>query len=202
MSIKETVDTFFERNRERFINYLRKQFENAHMGRSDAEDIYADVYLAIHNNLQAGQIREDTNWSAYIFRIGYNMACKKYRREQTAESIDGDDRRAETIRRRVDECYRELIERDSSLLNDPTVDEYVSEELEHTPEPCSTMIQLFYHDGMSDRQIAEFYSRRGDTYSNPTNVRVKRWQCVKSFVYRVRRSLYHAGILEECPERS
>ena len=46
---------------------------------SEAMDIYNDVFIAIYNNLQKSRIAPDTNWEAYMLKIGKNMVDKIYR---------------------------------------------------------------------------------------------------------------------------
>lgn len=42
----------------------------------DAENLYQDTFLAVHENIQSGRVREDTSWKSYIMTIGLNLAVR------------------------------------------------------------------------------------------------------------------------------
>lgn len=71
----------------KFINYLCRQY--SFLSHSEAMDIYNDVFIAIYNNLQKSRIAPDTNWEAYMLKIGKNMVDKIYRPQRRPHSFLG-----------------------------------------------------------------------------------------------------------------
>lgn len=59
------------------------------------------------------------------------------------------------------------------------------------PEPCGSLIILFYYENLSMDEIAE---RIG--YKNATTAKSKKSQCMKDLIRRVKNSLLRAGILD------
>ncbi|MDE7510411.1 MAG: hypothetical protein K2M62_09830, partial [Muribaculaceae bacterium] len=71
-----------------FTSSLLNRYRGTGMSLDDAEDIYQDIFLAIHKNMKEGRVPADTAWQSYIMRIGFNLASKRWRSVSRNVSID------------------------------------------------------------------------------------------------------------------
>ena len=152
----------------------------------DAENIYQDTFLAVQNNLLEGRIKEDTSWSSYIMTIGLNMASKAYRKIGKTDSADdgfdndGEGSKSKTARE-VEKLVKNLSEEETPLYENEEALSLLGDELTHTPEPCGSIIRLFYYTNMSMDEIA---TKIG--YKNAS-------QCMSDLINRVTCALRNAG---------
>lgn len=197
---EDIVRKYYKEMRHRFIDYLMEKYKKSKMRQEDAENIYQDIFIAIQENLMLGRIKENTSWSSYIMTLGLNMASKQYRRigktDSTDETFDDDEEKQTMVARKVDELIKSKSEDEPELYNDPEAHAVLGEELTHTPEPCATIIRLTYYSGLSDTEITEEFDR----YNSAKAVKAKRWQCMKDLIYRVKKALFNAGIIDDRPE--
>ena len=159
----------------------------------DAENIYQDTFLAVQNNLLEGRIKEDTSWSSYIMTIGLNMASKAYRKiGKTDSDDDGFDNDGEGYKsktaREVEKFVKNLSEEETPLYENEEALSLLGDELTHTPEPCGSIIRLFYYTNMSMDEIA---TKIG--YKNATTAKAKKSQCMSDLINRVTCALRNAG---------
>ena len=159
----------------------------------DAENIYQDTFLAVQNNLLEGRIKEDTSWSSYIMTIGLNMASKAYRKIGKTDSADdgfdndGEGSKSKTARE-VEKLVKNLSEEETPLYENEEALSLLGDELTHTPEPCGSIIRLFYYTNMSMDKIA---TKIG--YKNATTAKAKKSQCMSDLINRVTCALRNAG---------
>ena len=159
----------------------------------DAENIYQDTFLAVQNNLLEGRIKEDTSWSSYIMTIGLNMASKAYRKIGKTDSADdgfdndGEGSKSKTARE-VEKLVKNLSEEETALYENEEALSLLGDELTHTPEPCGSIIRLFYYTNMSMDEIA---TKIG--YKNATTAKAKKSQCMSDLINRVTCALRNAG---------
>ena len=159
----------------------------------DAENIYQDTFLAVQNNLLEGRIKEDTSWSSYIMTIGLNMASKAYRKIGKTDSADdgfdndGEGSKSKTARE-VEKLVKNLSEEETPLYENEEALSLLGDELTHTPEPCGSIIRLFYYTNMSMDEIA---TKIG--YKNATTAQAKKSQCMSDLINRVTCALRNAG---------
>ena len=159
----------------------------------DAENIYQDTFLAVQNNLLEGRIKEDTSWSSYIMTIGLNMASKAYRKIGKTDSADdgfdndGEGAKSKTARE-VEKLVKNLSEEETPLYENEEALSLLGDELTHTPEPCGSIIRLFYYTNMSMDEIA---TKIG--YKNATTAKAKKSQCMSDLINRVTCALRNAG---------
>lgn len=210
---EEIVKKWYVRLRGSFTDLLMDKYKMTNMRLSDAENIYQDVFIAIHQNLQEGRIGSNWDWRNYIIRIGLNMASKRYRIISRIDSIDEIDSeegeklsaRAERIQKVTDLLKEIPSYEESELYKDPEAQALLGDELTHTPEPCASIIRKKYFSGMSDAEIAEELSPYRDNGKplevNATAVKGRRWLCMRDLVHRVKLALYNAGIINEKPEK-
>lgn len=200
-SYEEIVRKWYDKLRPDFVDLLMSKYKGSKMRLEDAENIYQDIFIAIHDNLEMGRIDESKSWGSYVMRIGLNMASKKYRLIGVSGSIDesGPESGAATssIPRKVEEKIRELSGDDDTIYKNPEAQAVLGDELTRTPEPCASLIRYHYYGGLKDAEIVEEMPR----YGSAASVKVTRNRCMKELVYRVKLALYYAGIIDEKPEK-
>lgn len=141
-----------------------------------------------------GRIKEDTSWSSYIMTIGMNMASKAWRKigktDSTDEGFDNEDEPKSNTARKVEELLKTLpdSEGETPLYKDPEAQSLLGDELIHTPEPCGSIIRLFYYEDLSMEEIAEEIG-----YRNATTAKAKKSQCMTDLIKRVTDALNRAG---------
>lgn len=210
---EEIVQKWYGRLRGSFTDLLMDKYKTTDMRLADVENIYQDVFIAIHQNLQEGRIGSNWDWKNYIIRVGLNMASKKYRTMTKTHSLDevnSEEReklsaRAERIQK-VTELLKEMPSNEEpELYNDPEAQALLGDELTHTPEPCASIIRKTYFSGMTDAEIAEEVAPYRDNGKplgvNAKAIKARRWLCMRDLIYRVKLALYNAGIINEKPEK-
>lgn len=211
---EEIVKKWYMKLRGNFTDLLMDRYKNTNMRLADAENIYQDIFVAIHRNMQEGRIGANWDWSNYIIRIGLNMASKKYRIAGRTVSLDETDpeeseelsARAQKIQK-ITDALKELPtqEGEPTLYKDPEAQALLGDELTHTPEPCASIIRKTYFSDMTDAEIAEEVAPYRDNgkpiADNAKAVKARRWLCMRDLVYRVKLALYNAGIIDEKPEK-
>lgn len=208
---EEIVQKWYMRLRGDFTDILMDKYKKTNMRLADAENIYQDIFIAIHQNIEEGRIGTNWDWSNYIIRIGLNMASKKYRiigKNDSLDETDPEDGEKLSARaQKITDILKELPtqEGESDLYKDPEAQALLGDELTHTPEPCASIIRKTYFSDMSDAEIAEEvspYRENGKPLAdNAKAVKARRWLCMRDLVYRVKLSLYNAGIIDEKPEK-
>lgn len=194
-----------------FTHILMDKYKDTNMRLADAENIYQDIFIAIHQNIEEGRIGANWDWSNYIIRIGLKMASKKYRKIKISDSLNEtdpeDSDKLSAKAQKITDILKELPtdEGESELYKDPEAQVLLGDELTHTPEPCASIIRMTYFSDMSDAEIAEEvspYRDNGKSLSdNAKAVKARRWLCMQDLVYRVKLALYSAGIIDVKPEK-
>lgn len=183
------VRKWYIKLRQPFLYSLTKKYKD--LCWEDAENIYQDTFIAIQKNLMAERVREETSWSSYIIQIGMNMASKHMRHAGITDSVDCPDENEEernNAARRAEYILKTLQEDEISFYEDHDVVSILAEELEHTPEPCNTIVRMFYYGQKKMTEIAEAVG-----YKNADTAKAKKNQCMKSLIERVRTSIKRAG---------
>ncbi|MDE6577684.1 MAG: hypothetical protein K2K58_05890, partial [Muribaculaceae bacterium] len=208
-SYEDIVRKWYLKLRGNFTTLLMDKYRNSNISLADAENIYQDIFIAIHRNLNKGIVREETNWESYIIKIGLNLAGKKYRHSSKNDSIDekesDNDDRFSAKAKRISDLLHTLPEEDDeeSFEKDPQSQALLGEQLSHTPEPCASIIRLTYYADMTDAEISELipeYRDNGKSSAvNAKAVKARRWLCMRDLIFRVKLSLYNAGIINEKP---
>lgn len=191
-SYEDIVRQWYNKVRPLFMNTLRKRFSQ--LDYNTIENLYQDAFLAVYENLQAGKVREDTSWSSYIIQIGLNLATKELRHSGLTDSIyesnnDNEEGRNE-ISRTVEKLLSECFDEDETMYQNVDALSLLGEELNYTPEPCNTIIRLYYYAKMSMEDIATAVN-----FKNATTAKSKKSQCMKSLTERVKASFKRAEII-------
>lgn len=190
---EDIVREWYTRLRPEFLRRLTAKYSGLSL--FDAENIYQDTFIAVHENLVRGRIKENTSWSSYIMTIGMNMANNAWRKIGITDSADeGFDNEEEDsgskTARKVQELLKTLPneEDDAPLYENEQALSLLGNELAHTPEPCGKIIRLFYYNDMSMDKIADQIG-----YRNATTAKAKKSQCMTDLIKRVADALRRAG---------
>ena len=192
---EEIVREWYNRLQPEFLRRLTARYSSLTL--YDAENLYQDAFIAVQKNIMEGRVRENTSWSSYIMTIGMNLANHEMRGVGITDSIDDGytDDKGDVISptaHKVEEKYQELLSLDNaSLYSDPEAQALLGEELAHTPEPCNSIIKLYYYSDYSMDEIAEEMG-----YKNSTTAKSKKSQCMKDLIRRVKTSFSRAGLLD------
>lgn len=208
---EEIVQKWYMRLRGHFTNILMDKYKKTNMRLADVENIYQDVFIAIHQNIEEGRIGTNWDWSNYIIRIGLNLASKKYRiigrTDSLNESDPEDSAKLSAKAQKINDILKALPTQDGepTLYKDPEAQALLGDELTHTPEPCASIIRKTYFSDMTDAEIAEELAPYRDNgkplADNAKAVKARRWLCMRDLVYRVKLALYNAGIIDDKPEK-
>ena len=157
----------------------------------DARNVYQDAFLAVYDNIVNGRVNEDTAWDSYIIRVCVNLGCKTLRKVTITDSIsvseDGDSRN--TVANKKAEIAMSIPAEDQkSLYDDIEAQAILGNELSHTPEPCASIIRMFYYSDMSMAEIAEELGLK-----NADTAKARKSQCMTDLIKRVTDSLKRAG---------
>ena len=187
------VREWYTRLRPEFLRRLTAKYSGLSL--YEAENIYQDAFIAVQENIMLGRIKENTSWSSYIMTIGMNMASKAWRRISKTDSadehfVDDDEDSGSKMAYKVQILLKSLPdgEEDTSIYKDEEVLALLGDALAHTPEPCKTIVRLFYYADMSMDEIAEEIG-----YKNATTAKAKKSQCMTDLIKRVTYALNHAG---------
>lgn len=189
---EDIVREWYERLFPEFISRLTAKYGGLTL--YDAENLYQDTFLAVHENLAAGRVREDTSWRSYIMTIGLNLAGKEWRKVEKTDSVDkgfdAEDGAQSAMARKVEEQLKTLPDGDDEmpLCNNPEVKAILGDEILHTPEPCNSILRLYYYEGKKMKQIAEQLG-----YKNDKTAKSKKCQCMDDLIKRLTDSLNRAG---------
>ena len=193
---EEIVREWYNRLRPEFLRRLTARYSSLTL--YDAENLYQDAFIAVQKNIMEGRVRENTSWNSYIMTIGMNLANHEMRGVGITDSIDNGytDDEGEIFSptaHKAEKKYQELLSLDdaSSLYSDPEAQALLGEELKHTPEPCNSIIKLYYYSDYSMEEIAEEVG-----YKNSTTAKSKKSQCMKDLIRRVKASFLRAGFLD------
>lgn len=192
---EEIVREWYCKLQPEFLRRLTSRYSRLTL--ADAENLYQDAFIAVYENLKAGKIKDETSWSNYIFRIGMNLASKEWRKAGLTDSFDaaGDNEYSDTSTgtpRKIEDILKNLPENETeiALVKDPTAQSLLGEELAHIPEPCNTILVLFYYEQLPMQQIA---IRTG--YKNATTAKSKKSQCMKDLINRITKTFRREGLI-------
>lgn len=193
---EDIVREWYCRLQPEFLRRLTSKYSGLTL--ADAENLYQDAFLAVYENLKAGKVKDETSWSNYIFRIGMNLASKEWRRAGRTDSYDIADSIYDadafsSTARKVEELLHTLPETESDipLVKDSTAQSLLGDELSHIPEPCNSILILFYYEQLSMEEIA---MRTG--YKNATTAKSKKNQCMKDLIRRVSSAFHREGLID------
>lgn len=190
---EEIVRKWYNKLRPLFQNTLKTCYKS--LSYDTIEDIYQESFIAVHENLLRGRIKENTSWSSYIIQIGLNLAAKDSRHSGKTDSIDNspvyDEDGQSALSRKVERLLAVDAESEETIYTDKEALQILGTELSFTPEPCATIIRLFYYDRMSMEDIAMAVNMK-----NAATAKSKKSQCMKALTSRIKGVFKTYGIID------
>lgn len=185
---EDIVRKWYIRLRPAFMHCLIQRYSALTL--ADADDLYQDTFIAIQKNLMEGRVKENTSWSSYIIQIGMNMASKQMRHIGITDSIDSAEENvgANKTAKRAEDLLKSMPTEEHSLYDNPEADALLGQELAQMPEPCSTIVRLFYYEQRKMEEIADAIG-----YKNADTAKAKKNQCMKRLIERVKAAFQRAG---------
>lgn len=150
---------WYEANKEPFIRFMLKRYSM--LGPDDAEDLYQESIMALHQNICTNQLTElKCSLSTYLIKIGMNKANNLLKQNQPA--------------------FQKLNEFNWSSLSDligddtNTYQNEVYDVVNRIEQPCRDILFGFYYDSYSMTTIAE---RLG--YKDADVVKATKYRCIQ-----------------------
>lgn len=179
----DIVHRFYEDLKSLFINYLRKNFM---MDYDEIMGIYVDVWIDVRENIRLGTVKKGTKWKAYILKMGWNKASKIARKRNRTASIDDDSFNREKFEL---EYYKDKDE-EKSMYDDEGLLGVLASELSYIPDPCNTLLKLYYYEDLSMNEIADTMN-----YSSARVAITTRGRCMEKLKSRVLTTVRKLGLL-------
>lgn len=187
---EEVVRACYNKVKPLFQNVLRNNYAN--LSSDTIEDLYQDTFIDVYKNIKAGKVSDKTSWSAYIITIGLRKADKKAVRHKTEslEKMFSYDEEKQTMQyNRVEALIQKYLAPEETFYSDKDVIRVLGEEVQYIPEPCSSIIQLYYYENLSMNDISKAVNLK-----NADTAKSKKSQCMKNLTERVKTSLLKLGI--------
>ena len=171
----QIVTRWYDELRVPFATFIGKRFTG--FSSSEVEDLYQDTFLAIHDNLTQGRVAAETNWKAYILRIGLNQAINLSKSLKHIVALDSDpDEDGKDSPSNQFDRFPALQTLVAETTDDPAEQEQriavLNEKIDHLGEPCRSLLLDFYYNNLS---LAEIRDELG--YENTNVAKTKRYKC-------------------------
>lgn len=193
---EDIVRNWYVRLRPEFLRRLTLRYSGLTL--ADAENLYQDAFMAVYENIHNGSVKDDTSWSNYILRIGMNLASKEWRKAGRTDSMDteasgeAEDKNLSWAKKIEDKLKDMPDEKDIvALSKDTEAVALLGEVLNYTPEPCKSIIYLFYEESKSMTEIAAMVGLK-----NSQTAKAKKSQCMKDYIRRGKSIFSRAGYLK------
>lgn len=177
----EVVSEWYENLHTPFVNFIKGQFSD--LSYDDIEDIYQNTFITVYENIKSGKVREDTTWRSYILGIGKLKALNQVQRSH--KQVDIYSPGSNLIRR----CAEEVSEDELPVYKDETALKILDEQVKYLPEPCHTILLMFYHEKKSLDEISKTIN-----FKNSQTAKVRKSQCMRKLKERVKQAFLLAGI--------
>lgn len=166
---QEALSQLYRQYRPDFIAWMLSRYQ---CDRSVAMEIYQETILTIMVKAQNGQLDHITSsLKTYI----YGVAKNKYK-----EYLRSDSRYLQIENNNWDNLKKPEPEEQYEEYQD-----LVKHSLEQLGDPCKSVLELFYHHGMSMEEIAEYMS-----YENSKTAKNMKYKCLlrlKEIFHRLRK---------------
>ena len=110
----------------------------------DAEEVLQDSFLKAFNGLRT--FKNDAKFSTWFYRIVYNTALTR---------LSGKHRKIESVMFSIDDQLELQSNYDFEDSEKEDLNQFINKMIEQLPPKYSTVINLFYIDGMSCEEISE-----------------------------------------------
>ncbi len=164
----EGMNRIYLRCREYTIGWLIKRFKCA---REDAVDIYQTAFLIFLENVQSGKFTKViSSECTYLVEIAKRKCMEARRKGGNTDELPPD---LDKIADKTDEPEEPRIPPDK-----------LKKALKLLGDPCEKILDLYYFEGKSDKQIAEIMN-----YKNPETAKTMRHKCLE----RLRKLLFNSN---------
>ena len=175
------VSEWYDTLRTPFIKYIKGLFPK--LSYDDVEDIYQNTFITLYDNITSGRVSENTIWRSYIFGIGRLKALNQIGRSRTP--VDLYVSGTHIIRSGAEE----ISEDELPIYKDETALKVLDEQLKYLPEPCHTILMLFYHEKKSLDEISKAIN-----FKNSQTAKVRKSQCMQKLKERIKQAFYLVGV--------
>ena len=187
---EEIVSRWYAELHDPFFNLIKSRFTG--LREDEVEDIYQDTFLAVHENLHRGSIEADTNWRAYIMRIGLNQTmtyCKAKGKFVTAPQSagDDDDERPDWLSEMAP--LEALVDETSDAKDRERMIAVMNGIMGSLTGKCRDLLPSFYYARMSMEEICQELG-----YANTDSAKSQRLKCFKKLKEAVRARLKMMGL--------
>ncbi len=129
----------------------------------DAKDVYQEAIIVLYNKIKTGNFELSSKLKTYIYSVSRRIWLKKLalQNKKTSNIADFEDVLM------VEEDMEQHEQRDLQFVQ-------MKSALESLGEPCKTIIQDFYIQGLSMQDICEKFG-----YTNTDNAKTQKYKCLQ-----------------------
>jgi RNA polymerase sigma factor (sigma-70 family) len=129
----------------------------------DAKDVYQEAIIVLYNKIKTGSFELSSKLKTYLYSVSRRIWLKKLaqQRKKTNNIADFEDVLA------VDDDLEQHEAKDLQFAQ-------MKVALESLGEPCKTIIQDFYIQGLSMQEICEKFG-----YTNTDNAKTQKYKCLQ-----------------------
>ncbi|MBC8986767.1 sigma-70 family RNA polymerase sigma factor [Pedobacter sp. N36a] len=129
----------------------------------DAKDVYQEGIIVLYNKIKGGNFELSSKLKTYIYSVCRRIWLKKLSQESRKTNNVSDFEDIMAVE--VDLEQHEEKDQQFDKMNDALV---------HLGEPCKTIIQDFYINGLSMQDICEKFG-----YTNTDNAKTQKYKCLQ-----------------------
>jgi RNA polymerase sigma-70 factor (ECF subfamily) len=154
----EVLEAIYRNNEVAFINWARSHYT---VDNNQAKDIFQLAVIALYQNAREQRLQQLTcSVKTYLFSIGKRLLLRLKMREVKIDTFSYEGTEALEI---PDEVYVNLVDTQK-----------VHAVLDQVGEPCKSILEKFYFDGLSMQEIA-----KDSHYKSEGVIRKKKHQCMQ-----------------------
>ncbi|ALL05232.1 MULTISPECIES: RNA polymerase sigma factor [Pedobacter] len=129
----------------------------------DAKDVYQEGIIVLYNKIKGGNFELSSKLKTYIYSVCRRIWLKKLSQESRKTNNISDFEDIMAVE--VDLEQHEEKDQQFDKMNDALL---------HLGEPCKTIIQDFYINGLSMQDICEKFG-----YTNTDNAKTQKYKCLQ-----------------------
>jgi RNA polymerase sigma factor (sigma-70 family) len=129
----------------------------------DAKDVYQESVIILYNKIRGGDFELTSKLKTYIYSVSRRIWLKKL--AQQSKKTNNISEFEDVI----------AVEEDVELHEEKELQfDKMDSALQHLGEPCKTIIQDFYINGLSMQDISEKFG-----YTNTDNAKTQKYKCLQ-----------------------
>ncbi len=183
----DIVRQWFEDLKPLFVNYIHKNYT---LSMDEIYDLYTDSWIEVRRIILEGRAT-DNKWKALLFTIGKRQAERTSTRRPNMVHVDAlaDHESFDRVLFQVEKGAQEMAYQ--SVYADQELQAVLATELSYLPNPCNTILKLYYFDDFSMTEIA-----RSMNYSSSRSAITTKQRCLDKLKKRVKDSVRLLGIID------